>query len=139
MLESYCWQSAPSIENFFPQAQSIQVQVRKQVGGPFLKKVNIPATKLQQWLFSTKSNNLLVLNFYFCFKMSFADSSTVFLLSVTGQIASGTFLPEMDDLVRTKIKLTIDPLKYSTFVWYFTQFLHRPHSSLYYFQLFLEK
>jgi len=42
--------------------------------------------------------------------MSFADSSTVFLLSVTGQIASGTFLPEMDDLVRTKIKLTIDPL-----------------------------
>ncbi len=32
-------------------------------------------------------------------KMSFADSSTVFLLSVTGQIASGTFLPGMDDLV----------------------------------------
>jgi hypothetical protein len=44
--------------------------------------------------------------------MSFADSSTVFLLSVTGQIASGTFLPEMDDLVRKKIKLTIEPLKY---------------------------
>jgi len=54
--------------------------------------------------------------------MSFADSSTVFLLSVTGQIASGTFLPEMDDLVRKKIKLTIEPLKYSTFDWYFTQF-----------------
>ena len=33
-------------------------------------------------------------------KMSFADSSTVFLLSVTGQIASGTFLPGMDDLVK---------------------------------------
>jgi hypothetical protein len=38
--------------------------------------------------------------------MSFADSSTVFLLSVTGQIASGTFLPGMDDLV-TLLTITI--------------------------------
>ena len=30
--------------------------------------------------------------------MSFADNSTVFLISVTGQIVSGDFPPEMDDL-----------------------------------------
>ena len=35
----------------------------------------------------------------FFMKMSFTDTSTVFLLSVTGQISSGSFLPEMDDLV----------------------------------------
>ena len=31
-------------------------------------------------------------------KMSFADNSTVFLVSVTGQIVSGDFPPGMDDL-----------------------------------------
>ena len=30
--------------------------------------------------------------------MSFADNSTVFLISVTGQIVSGDFPPDMDDL-----------------------------------------
>ena len=30
--------------------------------------------------------------------MSFADNSTVFLVSVTGQIVSGDFPPGMDDL-----------------------------------------